>query len=209
MDVKLNAMNFMLAQAKGVRPVTSVSSGHPFAVSAKLLLETLDYEQQNRGWYFNREYNVVFTPDNSGHIVIPDAVLQVRFPAATRSKLNPAQAMRYTIRGKKVWDGMKRTYEIDAPVYLDTITQLPLEDCPIAYVSWLQRKATEALYVAGPVEQSKLQTLRNDTNAAWAVLFEDILRNTEPNILNTPMGARMNGFMATGYRPSGMLGVIA
>lgn len=208
MDVKLEAMNYMLVQAKGIRPVSSVTNGNPFAVNAKFLLEKFDREQQATGWYFNSEYAVLFTNDNSGEVVIPDAVLEARFNQNSRYKLSRKAAMQYTIRGRKVWDGVNRTYNIGHPVYMDIISYLPLEDCPAVYVSWMTRVATVALYRSGPVEQNKLVNLERDVEKAWAKLYESVLRNTASNALNTPMGAQMNGFLGAGYNPSGMLGNI-
>lgn len=94
-------MNVLL-RAIGSSPVNSLETPHPDAANAKATLKRLRLQAQNRGWWFNVDYNVTFTQNVSGEIVIPSYVSSLKMLDRT-----------YVKRGNKLYDTVNQTYVID------------------------------------------------------------------------------------------------
>lgn len=103
---ELEALN-MLLRLIGSSPVNSVDTLHPDAANAKTTLNRKRRQIQRRGWWFNIDYNLVYTPDSSGFIIIPSQI----------SSLVICD-QKYVQRGDKIYDKCNQTYTITGEVYV-------------------------------------------------------------------------------------------
>ena len=99
---ELEALN-MLLRLVGSSPVNSLETPHPDAVNARATLLRVSQQEQRRGWWFNIEYNVMFTPDTSKHIRIPSTVTKTVFEDS-----NLVQ------RGGRLFDKYNNTYRFES-----------------------------------------------------------------------------------------------
>ena len=98
---ELEAMNVLL-RAIGSSPVNSLETPHPDAANAKATLKRLRLQAQNRGWWFNVDYNVTFTQNETGEIEIPSYISSLKMLDRT-----------YVKRGDKLYDTVNQTYVIN------------------------------------------------------------------------------------------------
>ena len=75
---KLEAVNTMLGSI-GEAPVNSLTSGLVDAETAEKILDSVSREVQARGWSFNTDINLLYTPDasNANQITITSSVLRI------------------------------------------------------------------------------------------------------------------------------------
>lgn len=116
---ELEALN-MLLRAIGSSPVNSTSTNHPDAANAMETLDRYRKRVQNRGWWFNIDYNVTFQRNETNQVRIPKEYTLVVFQ-------NPC----YVQRGIKLYDKANQTYFFNEnPIALRTIRTLPWEELP-------------------------------------------------------------------------------
>ena len=75
---ELEALNLLL-RLIGSSPVNSLGIAHPDAVNARATLDRLRRRAQQRGWWFNIDYNVGYIADPQGIVRIPKEISQIIF----------------------------------------------------------------------------------------------------------------------------------
>ena len=75
-STELDAVNQILS-AVGQAPVTTLDLQNPEVYTVLQTLRDVSREVQSEGWYFNTEHDVIFTPNSSDEIPVPDDVLQI------------------------------------------------------------------------------------------------------------------------------------
>jgi hypothetical protein len=101
---ELEALN-MLLRLIGSSPVNSLDTDHPDAANARATLTRVSRRIQRRGWWCNIDYNVTFSPDNTGQIKVPDTVSSF---VAEDHHLVP--------RGNKLYNKLTNTYTFSSNV---------------------------------------------------------------------------------------------
>jgi hypothetical protein len=112
--------------------ITDIQTGEDGDVARRMVEETM-IETQSRGWYFNTDYNYRFVPTDNA-ITLPANVLRVDL-----------YDKRYTLRGKRIYDKQKFSFELEDDVtelFGDIIWLVDYEDLPPnAYVYVAMRSA--------------------------------------------------------------------
>jgi hypothetical protein len=123
---ELDAINTMLASI-GEAPVNAVEdSGVVDAVMARNTLRTVSREVQARGWHYNTEKDYTLTPSfPEKHLVLPRNVLR----ADTVGSYQPIDVV---VRGNRLYDRRRHTFEFDKPVKVDMIVLLDFDELPEA-----------------------------------------------------------------------------
>ena len=171
---ELEAMN-MLLRAIGSSPVTSLETLHPDAVNARTTLNRIRRQAQKRGWWFNIDYCVAFTPDPlSGEVHIPSTISKVVFEN------------KYLIaRGDKLYDKFNQTYVFSGnqqAVRVQYVT--PWDEMPESlreYVTYL----AAAHFVRDELEDNnKVQSFREEAGVAMIDVKKDDLEQGQYNIFD-------------------------
>lgn len=117
---ELDAVNLMLSTV-GESPIVSLEGGSSVDASqAKLMLNNVSRQVQQRGWWFNTEENFKLVPDGvKGYINVPPNTLKV-IP-------NEARAV---LRGFRLYDTEKHTYVFPSPVEVELVILLPFSELP-------------------------------------------------------------------------------
>lgn len=171
---ELEAMN-MLLRAIGSSPVNSLETPHPDAANAKTTLNRMRRQAQKRGWWFNIDYNVVFTVDPvSLEIVIPDTISKVVM-----------ENNQFQVRGGKIYDTHNQTYKFSVlrpPVATRIQYIVPWEDMPQSMQEHCAYLAA-AHFVRDELEDNaKTQSFREEAGISMMDVKKDDLEQGQYNI---------------------------
>lgn len=131
----LEAINDMLGSI-GQGAVNSVEENESVdATSAVSILVNTSREVQERGWFFNTDYNYALYPDQNGNILIPPTMLQFEPDDQWRGQV--------VERGRKLYDRENHTFEFDAGTSITgrVVWLLAFEDLPQAARTYIHRLA--------------------------------------------------------------------
>jgi len=172
---ELEALN-MLLRLIGSSPVNSVSTPHPDAANARTTLERQRKQVQRRGWWFNIDYNITYTPDSGGHIVVP-------------SQLNSLVIYdkRFIQRGDKIYDKCNQTYVItEAVLVKKQIRILEWDDMPECVQEHAAYKAA-AEFVRDELEDpQKESSLKESAGIAALNMKKQDLEEGQYNMFSQP-----------------------
>lgn len=177
----------------GEAPLTSEDSLHPSALAAMVQINKVNKETQIKGRWFNTEYNLKLSPNETGQIIIPSNTLFVK-PLAPYSKL--------TRRNGKLYDPVNHTFIINSPVYVDIAVQLDIEDLPEAAAHYVMHKAAYDFYVNDDGDETKSNRLEMEVNRSWAVMQEEELRVSKLNAKDRPAAQQLRYRITQQYAPS-------
>lgn len=140
LTTKLEAINVMIGYL-GEAPVNSIANnvGLPLSVSqAKTILDETSKSTQVQGWFFNIEKDVTFTPNSVTHLI--------EFPSDVMSAdAVDGQKDNVVLRGSKLYDLSKNTYEFTKSVKVDLIRFLEWDYLPEAARHYISLKASRIL----------------------------------------------------------------
>lgn len=122
---ELDAINIMLGTI-GEAPINSIeaASGVADATISRQILNEVSIQVQEEGWHFNVETNFVLTPAfPSKEIFVPENCIEVD---AEDNYIDVA------IRGNRLYDRIKHTFEFEKEVKCHIVLLLPFEDLPQA-----------------------------------------------------------------------------
>lgn len=189
---ELDAINQMLA-AVGQAPVTSIDTTtdlykketdgtytqlnlptNPDVAMARLTLDEISRECQSEGWSFNREYEVLMTPDkNTKKIAYQKNVLQLDLSESPQHKA--AYGNKDTIRRNGfLYDKNAHTDKWESSVYCDVLYLYDWEDVPRPIQDYIINKASAvyALRVIGDQNLYQLLFARAAESKATALEYE-------------------------------------
>lgn len=172
---KLDVVNAMLLGV-GQSPVSSVDSTHPFVITALSVFDGVDQDVQAHGWWFNKDYNVTLTPDNTGAIVLPDTVLSV-------DPVHPYIPLLQ--RGGKLYDPYAQRYTFDKPIRVNLISRITFEDLPAPAAKYIQRRCVYEYFLNFDGEANKLQTLAALMENSRAILNAEQMRVVRTNVVDS------------------------
>jgi hypothetical protein len=105
MTAKLDAINTCLSGI-GLAPVSDENDPDLDAAQAGEAIDRISREVQQRGWYFNKEYNWNLIPDlNTGQIVAPANALSL-------VTTGPSRHLQLAMREGKLYDMLNHTYDL-------------------------------------------------------------------------------------------------
>ena len=125
---ELEALNLLL-RAIGTAPVNSVSAPQPDVAAARTALNRARNQAQQRGWWFNIDYNTTFTPVDNG-ILIPTSISSI--VAVDRN---------YVKRGDKLYNRYTNSYVFTDPVVIHRLIRIldwdDMPDCMREHCAYL------------------------------------------------------------------------
>jgi hypothetical protein len=122
-STELDAINTMLTTI-GESPVNSINASTADTRIAQLILQEVDRATQIKGWNWNTEKGVVFTPNGSNEVVLASNVVRVDVDTREYSSIDVVQ------RGTKLYDKKNRTFSFTAPFKGEVVYLLPFGDIP-------------------------------------------------------------------------------
>ena len=122
---KLEAVNTMLGFI-GEAPINSLddNTGVGDAPVAEKVLDEINREVQSQGWHFNTEFDVEFTPNSDKEIIFSDNIIRADLD---RSRYPNTDV---TLRGSKLYNRSKNTFEFDDEVKGELVRILEWEEIP-------------------------------------------------------------------------------
>ena len=186
MTALLEAMNTCLAGV-GLSPVSNEDDTDLDASSAKVTIERVSKEIQQRGWFFNKEYNWNLVPDsNTGQVVAPANAMSIVTDAYSRNT-------QLALRSGKLYDLVNHTYDLtDLADYL-VGGVLTIQTCFIFYLEFNNLPPiaqTAIMYTARrqfaqdlEVDEKRWKFQREDEDKAMALLTREEMRNRKHNYL--------------------------
>lgn len=173
---ELEAMN-MLLRAIGSSPVNSLETPHPDAANAKTTLNRIRRQAQKRGWWFNIDYNVVFTPDSTtGEIIIPSVMSKVVM-----------ENKQHQVRGGKLYNTQDQSYVFSStmpPTALRVQYIVPWEDMPQSLQEYCAYTAA-AHFIRDELEDNaKTASFREEAGVAMLDVKKDDLEQGQYNIFD-------------------------
>ena len=185
---KLEAVNSMLSTI-GEAPVNSLTSGLVDAETAETILNEVSRSVQASGWNFNSEPNYTVAANVSGEVRLPTEVIRADLAdSETKFRSNKNE---YVQRGNKMYDKIKHTYDIGAPLTLDVVVLLNYELCPEVARRYISVKAAR-IFQERVVGSDTLSAMnRNDEQEALFALREMEGDNGDYNIFDDRSTARV------------------
>lgn len=133
MTTKLEAINTMLS-CVGQSPLKTLEgTKSSFTIAAEQILDEECKRVLLTGWDFNTDVNYQLTPDVNKHIKITEDMLLVQHRENHRN--------RYVVRYSKIYDKLKHSYEIDRPLLCKVIWDLPFEELPENFKTYIKMSA--------------------------------------------------------------------
>ena len=185
---KLEAVNSMLSTI-GEAPVNSLTSGLVDAETAETILNEVSRSVQASGWNFNSEPNYTVAANVSGEVRLPTEVIRADLAdSETKFRSNKNE---YVQRGNKMYDKIKHTYNIGAPLTLDVVVLPNYELCPEVARRYISVKAAR-IFQERVVGSDTLSAMnRNDEQEALFALREMEGDNGDYNIFDDRSTARV------------------
>ena len=194
MTASLDVLNHVLSVV-GESPVSNPDSQHPTAQTATITITRVNKRMQLRGWWFNRDLNLLLSPNLDGEIIVPSTTIKVD-PVDSRSRL--------VRRGNRLYDPINHTFNIGTAIPVNMVTLLGIDDLPEAAVQYLADKAAYDFYVNDDGDELKAKLLLMEVQTAWAALVAQQLQMSNVNAKNRPSTARLlNGIKQYGNGSSG------
>lgn len=185
---KLDAVNDMLS-AIGEEPVNSLAEGLPDADNAEMLLDRFVRQTQARGWWFNREPEVVLPQNTEGRVSVPETLLKLEIPASAYSG-DPTAPRRVTTRNRFLYDLKARTDVLNRDITVRGVREVDWQDLPEtfqAYVTIAAGRKFQDRYL-GSDKHHKFSN--DDELRAYAILHEEEIEQTDANMNTDSLSAR-------------------
>jgi hypothetical protein len=187
----LEAINDMLSSI-GQGAVNNVEENESVdATSALAILVNTSREIQERGWFFNTDYNYSFYPDQNGEIVLPPTALQFEPDDTWRGQV--------VERGRKLYDRENHTTEFAAGTVITgrVVWLLAFEDLPQAARTYIHRLAGRVFQENQVGADLAYRFTKEREEEARAALDRAQLRADRPNAL---LDNAHTYWTAAGYR---------
>lgn len=191
---KLNAINICL-RAVGESPVTSEDSQHPYVIAAKAIVDDKNRDIQSKGWYFNTQQNLSLSRDINKYIYIPMNTLAIDTDDALGA---------ISVRGDRLYDNFKHTYEFEGTVTLNLVEELTFSFLPYVAAKYIAYAAAEEMQASYEVEQIKVQVLQQKLAMAEVEMKKQERRNKNSNALSNAQSQKLMSAMSytTGSNPN-------
>lgn len=126
---------------------------------AKRIVRSTMLEVQQKGWYFNTEYDFKLYPDVNDFVAVPPNVLRLDFG-------NSGNKHRYIIQGSSIYDRKDQTFKIKETLTADVVWLEDYSDLSIeayAYITLRSaRKFQQRVIGSGEIDQF---TIRDEADA--------------------------------------------
>lgn len=177
--------------------VSSTTSTHPSVQAASRILDMIDVDFQQVGWWFNREYRLTLVPNIEGRVAVPASALDVSI--ADLEYQTPTEKMRYVRRGNYIYDTMKHTNVLNTSIDVDLVLHLDINDLPSVASSYIMHKAREAMYIDDDGDAFKSDKLAIATEMARQKFNAEVLKKSAANALDNSVARTLRAGIGQGY----------
>jgi len=186
---ELQAINRMLAGI-GQSPITQAgldNAANPDVAIATETLYEVSRQIQSEGWAFNKEYNVILSPNTSNQIAVGTDVMQIDassityrgnsfsdyYDTATYGTVSNAK-MDLIIKDNFLYDKRAKTNKFDKPVQCTVIYYRTFVNCPPPIQYYIADKAAETLCqrVIGDTDMYRMLVQRTEASRTYALQYE-------------------------------------
>ena len=184
---KLDTVNMLLKEI-GMTPVGSLDDNHPDVESALAVMNRIHNSKLLRGWWFNVDYDVTLTPDNTlSHITFSNEIRTAVPEDCTLVK-----------RDRKLYDTVNNTYVFAGPQVMKTLTRIVAwDECDSSFQDYIAYLSA-AQFVREELEDSAKETsLKEDAQQALVTLTDLDLEMGQYNVFDNARVRRARG----GVRP--------
>lgn len=188
----------------GESGLSDASSLHPSVITANGVLDTTDFDLQSKGWWFNTERQLTLVQDSDGKVTLPGNTLS--FSLSNVHNLAPAEKVRYSKRGNRLYDTFKHSDVIGHPITVDITVRLSVEDLPSVAFNYVMHDAAYNMYVNDDGDNFKTDKLFNRRVEAWQRLYAEHLKVTAANALDNPTAQRLRMAGAGSHRSPNTVG---
>jgi hypothetical protein len=182
----LDAINACLAGI-GLAPVSDEDDTDLDASTAKRTIERISKEIQQRGWFFNKEYNWNLVPDsNTGQVVAPSNALSIVTDAYSRN-------VPLALRDGKLYDLVNHTYDLTDLANYEVGDVMTIQTAFIFYLEFNNLPPiaqTAILYTARrqfaqdlEVDERRWKFQKEEEQHAMSLLEREDMRNRKHNYL--------------------------
>ena len=178
----LDAVNVLLTNI-GEQPVDNLDNEQiqDARVATQTLLE-FHKDGQTRGWSWNSEKAYPFPSDaTSGNVEVPANAISW---AVNPYRLNG----RYVLRGQRVYDKERRSYQIEETIQADVTWLLSWDESPEAYNRWTTIRAARVFATRMLGDTNLIQYTAVDEQAALTELQQVEFEQAQPNSLTNGPG---------------------
>ena len=165
---ELEAVNTMLVTI-GEQPVSSLDNlaGLQDASIARQILSNISRAVQSKGWVFNLDLQVTYTPDANGEINLGSNVLRIDTTSKVRSATKDIVE-----RGGKLYDREKNTSVFTDAIKVDRVIVLNFDDLPEVARRYIATRSARVFHdrVVGSGELHRF--FQEDEGQAWSELLE-------------------------------------
>ena len=165
---ELEAVNTMLVTI-GEQPVSSLDNlaGLQDASIARQILSNISRAVQSKGWVFNLDLQVTYTPDANGEINLGSNVLRIDSTSKVRSTTKDIVE-----RGGKLYDRENNTSVFTDSIKVDRVIVLNFDDLPEAARRYIATRSARVFHdrVVGSGELHRF--FQEDEAQAWTELLE-------------------------------------
>ena len=165
---ELEAVNTMLVTI-GEQPVSSLDNlaGLQDASIAKQILSNISRAVQSKGWVFNLDLQVTYTPDANGEINLGSNVLRIDTTSKVRGTTKDIVE-----RGGKLYDRENNTSVFTDTVKVDRVIVLNFDDLPEVARRYIATRSARVFHdrVVGSGELHRF--FQEDEGQAWSELLE-------------------------------------
>ena len=168
---ELEAVNMMLASI-GESPIATLNDGFVDASLARNYIAQVSKATQLQGWAFNTLYNYQLTPDNYGHINLPQNTLKVIIPGERK----------YTQRGLRMYDNEKHTDVFSSNLKAHLVIALEFDQLSEALRQYVFTAAGRRFQDNMAAEPSIHSISKEDELRAKANFWNDVSDEEEYNV---------------------------
>lgn len=191
----LDVINTCL-ETLGEVPLNAADTDHPYAGAIQRLLRTNNARVQARGWWFNKEVITLEPNAVTKEIYVPHDILSLDTDNVDKN---------YVLRGRRLYNIGKETYQFDSKVSLAVVRLIEFEELPFLAQDLVQAYVVSRFVESYDADQSRVQQVRADLADAEEACNAEHIRNVNANILNLGGTAQLRGSMrwaATGRMSS-------
>jgi hypothetical protein len=193
---ELDIINSCLA-SMGETPLNAIDADHPYVAAAQLKLKTCLTQEQAKGWWFNTDYLSIAPDPNTKFIYLPNDCINVN--------PNDAVTNAWVQRGRRLWNRAESTFEFDAPVAVEVVRELPLDQLPMLAQHVISARTTLDFQNDFDGDAQKYNKLGGAYQQAYSTLRAEHIRNVKGNLLQgSSVAAKLNQLqpMSRYLRPS-------
>lgn len=185
MTTKLEAINTMLS-CVGQSPLKTLEGTKSFyTITAEQILDEECKRVLLIGWDFNTDVDYPLTPDTNKHIKITDEMLMVKQPQAYQN--------RYVIRYSKLYDKLKKTYEINDIIKATIIWSFPYKELPENFKTYIKMSAAYKFCKRVLGSETACMFTKEDVAEAYADLLNYELETGNYSIISEMRDGTIRG----------------